>query len=479
MAVTALQVSKNLTIKRVVIFYALVLTAIPLISGFNGLYGQDSYAYLSYSKHVQLFLHEGVFPPSFFWPVAYPLIGALIGFLCNNLIGALLCVSIACSVISFFFLYKSAKLLYPDKINQSLLFLVLFYCLSPFVVRVSVSIMSDMPAIACTSASFYYSLLSLQKKAASSFLLFVFFASLAIITRYVSFVILCVPAFFCTIELLKRKQVLYLFYGAALAFIAVLPHLYFKQDNLVSSINHEWLRTWSFGNFFKNTFQTIDGFQSYSLINALHVFSNLLHPGFIFTGIVCVLLVKPYHLKSTEQKLLLISLLVYALFLGGMPIQNYRFLLLSFPLVLLLYLPPAFYLFSTSFFRKNTKVILFLIVSIQITLSFRAILPFYKLNKLEKTIATSLSSYSDYKTLYTSGMEGPLSAYGAKQVRKSLYLTLYTRFEKPALILINPKELDKQWQGKNPELNWRHIKIAYHPRLLTNYGHGWELYEIN
>ena len=469
----------QVSIYRVVLFYLILLISIPLLSNFNGLYGQDSYAYLNYANHLHTFLQGEDFPPSFFWPIAYPLIGALLGFLSNNLIVSLLLVSISCSVLTFFFLYKSASVLYPTKKNESLLFLALFYCLSPFIIRISVSIMSDMLAICCISASFYFTFRFRQKTHLGDFLFLVFFSSLAIITRYVSFVVVLVPLLFCTLQVLKRKQFLYLFYGTLLILIMAIPHLYFKNGDLTSFVKHEWLRTWSLSNFFKNTFYTVDGLQSYPLFNILHVFANLLHPGFIFVGIMCLAFVKRSHFDTIEPKLVLISLIIYAFFLCGMPIQNQRFLLLSFPLVLLLYLAPASQFTSSPFFKKNTLLILGFVIVVQLALSFRAVLPFYKLNKLEKTIAFSLRTHTDYTTVYTSGMEGPLSAYGAPQTKESLYLNLYTRFEKHALVLLNPKEIDKQWQGKYPDLNWKRIKKYCHPRLLTTYSSGWELYEIN
>ena len=62
----------------------LLLFAVRVISGFNGLYGQDAYEYLRYTGRLTLFFQKGVNPGEFFWPVGYPFIASLLNLIINN-----------------------------------------------------------------------------------------------------------------------------------------------------------------------------------------------------------------------------------------------------------------------------------------------------------------------------------------------------------------------------------------------------------
>jgi len=54
-----------------------VRAAVRLVSGFDGLYGQDPFAYLGYAVRLHDALLAFQPPPPFFWPIGYPLLAAL------------------------------------------------------------------------------------------------------------------------------------------------------------------------------------------------------------------------------------------------------------------------------------------------------------------------------------------------------------------------------------------------------------------
>ena len=61
------------------IFLGLLILVTNLLP-FNGLYGQDSHEYFRFSQHLQSVLLSGTPVGEFFYPVMYPLIGAILGF---------------------------------------------------------------------------------------------------------------------------------------------------------------------------------------------------------------------------------------------------------------------------------------------------------------------------------------------------------------------------------------------------------------
>ena len=65
---------------RTWILFPVLLLIFNLLTGFNGLYGQDSFEYLRYSRELHEYLSGGELPGTFFWPVLYPLSGAVVSF---------------------------------------------------------------------------------------------------------------------------------------------------------------------------------------------------------------------------------------------------------------------------------------------------------------------------------------------------------------------------------------------------------------
>ena len=66
---------KNLTI----LFLAALLLRISfaILFQFDGLYGQDPFAYFDYTQELRQALATGETPPPFFWPIGYPLLAVL------------------------------------------------------------------------------------------------------------------------------------------------------------------------------------------------------------------------------------------------------------------------------------------------------------------------------------------------------------------------------------------------------------------
>ncbi|MBK8391317.1 MAG: hypothetical protein IPL23_19375 [Saprospiraceae bacterium] len=74
--------------KEVNVLYSILLFIIPIfiliilrLLGFDGMAGQDGYAYVDYAKNIRNWFDGGAHPGSFFWPPGYPLFGALLSYL--------------------------------------------------------------------------------------------------------------------------------------------------------------------------------------------------------------------------------------------------------------------------------------------------------------------------------------------------------------------------------------------------------------
>jgi hypothetical protein len=441
---------------------------------FDGLYGQDAYEYLRYTERLKSFLLTGKPPGDYLWGVYYPIFGSLVSLIIPNAALALQLLSVVSLVIATIYTNKIIRLVYPEKASGSLPFL--FFTLSPIVLIHSLLAMSDMMGCCLTIAAVYF-LLSFTKKVKTAQLLAgVTLSAFAIFTRYAAVVVLIPFAVTALVALIRNKKYTLMLYSAVLLSLITIPHLWIRSQNSLQFLSHQWLQSWQVTNLFQADFMTVDGLASNHFINLVYVFFSFFHPIFmVFGGLLfLVILWKRNFYISSSQKLILVSILMYAVFLGGIPFQNKRFLLLSFPLVIIFLFP-----FIQRFIAplKNKKAILGLIALIQISLAAYFIKPFYDRNSLEKSIATQIKPYQN-QTLYAFDIDIALHGRKLQFNYKNLFLEKYDDFEKNALVLVNEKQILRQWRGKNPAINLSGLRKKYDLKLIKKFSKDWRLYKI-
>ena len=147
-------------------YTVLILFFIPILFwliiywgyGFDGLYGQDSYEYLRYANAIRNFILTGENPGDYFWPLYYPIFGAIVSLVIKNTVISLQLISVLSLSVSSIYLYKLMLLVFPFKKKITALYTILFFIFSPFVIRSSMIIMSDILAtcfIILTVYNFY------------------------------------------------------------------------------------------------------------------------------------------------------------------------------------------------------------------------------------------------------------------------------------------------------------------------------------
>jgi hypothetical protein len=168
------------------------------------------------------------------------------------------------------------------------------------------------------------------------------------------------------------------------------------------------------------------------------------------------------------------ELYIYAFFLGGIPFQNKRYLLASFPLIILFFYPIVIQIFSV---LKTNKwhIIVIVITQLGFTLYFGKM--FYQRNQLEQTMANDLRIYSG-KTIYIFDMDIALKGRNVQLNYQNIWYKEYVSFNKEALVLVNGAQIEKQWIGKNPLNNWNKLKLLGNLKVIKSYGNGWDLYQV-
>ena len=446
--------------------------------GFNGLYGQDSFEYLLYSRSLHDFMLHGSTLRVFHWPVLYPLAGAFLSFLMNE-IYANQVISICSYGLALYFLQKTLWVLYPEKKRQSSLLLLLFYGISPFVVRNSSTVMSDPLTIFFISAFLFFFLRFIKGGMNKDFVLGCISGSSAMNTRYAAIVLLIIPMMVLIIRFCRHFKLIPFMTGVVLAILTFLPGIFLHYAVDHGIISHMLIPGWSIGNMFRHSFITTDGNFNYPLPNIVFVILNLVHPGFIFIGIVLLVMIRKDTLRNPLLFFIVIAFILYTLFLAGLQTQNPRFSLLSFPFLILLYAGPFSRILEWIKKRltKNSMVMVgFIIIVIQISLTYRAFVPFYRDSQNSREVAQHMKIYPG-KTIYTMNIDMALEAYGIKNKIVNIWEKRIEKVDEGSLILFNYAEFNLKWKGKNPMLNWEILNKDYHLHQIEILPGNWELYE--
>jgi hypothetical protein len=448
-----------------------------LILGFDGMYGQDGYEYLRYTKAIRIFILEGEHPGDYFWPLYYPIIGAILSLIISKTALALQLVSVLSLGVSAVYLNKILTLLFPKK-KYTAEYVFVFFVLSPFVLRSALIVMSDMLSLLFLVLSIYFFVKYKESESLKNYYNVVLFSFLAVMTRYACAVIVLPFILSASFLFLKKienyKHILFILVIVAFLF---LPHYYIRYQNTTSFLNHQWLQTWSFSNFFKSNFSTVDGVSHNKFNNLLYAVSNFIHPYYIFTGILFLPILIFKNKPWKYQAIIIISLLLNGLFLAGIPFQNFRFLLLSFPLALVLFYPIFYRLIIYVKKKKSMQMIWVVISLIQILFIYKSMNALLNRNFFEKKMTKELEVYQN-KTLYSFDIDIALQGRGLVFEYKNLWVQRYYNLSKNDLVLFHPVKFKKQWDGKNPILNYDYFMKNYQLEIEKELPDGWRLYIV-
>ncbi|NHN27442.1 hypothetical protein FIA58_017315 [Flavobacterium jejuense] len=445
--------------------------------GFDGLYGQDSYEYLRYSESIQNYIKTGEHPGAFYWPVLYPFFGSLLGFAFGSAavgLHFLTCITVG---ITCTYLFKTLELFYPHHTKTNFYYILAFGLLSPYFLRSGLVVMSDMLSMLFIVITFYHFYKSFLLNSAFTYVFF--FASCALMSRYASLVITFPIIILATYFVLKRKAIKDFILGSLLSLLICIPFIVLQWKNLSSGTSNYFLNAWSFSNYFKSSYETIDGMQSYLLPNLVFVFSVFVNPGFIFTGLILLFIIFS-NLKSRItffHKTTILSIAMYLSFLAGIPFQNTRVLTLVFPLVLLFFYPTFHKLTQFKWIQKNVVTLSIVVILVQVTFCIYAFKTVYKRTLFEKELSITLEPYQG-SVLYGFEYDVALKGRGLNFNYRNMYNKLYNDFKENEFVFFNPILLKKQWNGKNPMINWNLMEKSYHLKVIKTFDDNWKLYQL-
>jgi len=448
-----------------------------LALSFDGLYGQDSYEYLRYSRALKNFFIHGTAPGEVVWPKGYPLLIVLFSLLIPMKLAAQI-ISLLALYGSAYFLLHILNIIIEEKQKNEYGIIALSFLLSPYILRLSLVVMADMLSIFCLLAAAYFLLSYSKKPGLKDISLFVFFGAYAVLSRYAALIPIAPLLIYGLWIWIKKGRINHLF-ALIPAALLLLIH-FFPGGSGTDFTTHYFIENWHVSNFFKRSFVLDAAYQlpeeHYLLPNLLYYVINLFHPGFFMLILPALLLFyKKLDLKQPVKLIFLTSLIAYVLFLSGITFQSPRYLSLIYPFFLILLFPSLRALLEK--FKANKNKIILGLAIVQLLLFVRAFYPFFQMNQLEQHLAAGMKPFQS-NVLYSFEVDIALQNRGLQFDYKSMWEKEYYDFENGAYVLFNPDRIQKRFSDKNPMINWKNLNQSKNIKLIKAFDQNWKLYRI-
>lgn len=461
---------------------------------FNGLYGQDAHEYLRLSRAYFDQMHGLPYQPQgrgdLVFAVGYPLAGALLRFTGLSALTALQLVSWLSAAAALYGFDACIRALSPGAHRWSRrLYTAVALGLSGYFVRAGFTVMSDALGLALLLGAFHYGLRAVEGRRGRDAVWAALFSGLSVLTRFAVAPLLAPLLLGVAVALLRvpsrpgRRDwnAGWLGLSVLAGLLMLLPHFLLKSHVAVSPFSHSLLLDWSPLNLFRATLTDASGTVNYRFPNLVFILYPLAWPGFLPPLPLLFLMAKRTDFLLPAKRVLLVSLAVYLLFLGGLPSQNSRYLLPAFALILLLMFPAwdRFVSYGFYFFKKLTTGLVLGAVLLQVFFAVKIMWPVWQRNRLERLAAEKVQAASKPgAAVYAFDLDVALHTYLPDEPVKGLWENRYDRFEEGVLFLFNEPRLRQQWQGRNPMLNWETLVQGYELAPVDSLPEGWTLYRI-
>ncbi len=336
---------------------ALVLIA---ITGFDGLYGQDSYAYVDYALGpLSQFVRNAALPPDFFWPPGFPLVVALANLSSGLGVAAAQIVSLAAGTLAAILVALLARELLlhralppsrPSSVNAIALLSGLAFALCGQVWQSSVVVMSDTTAVALATTGALGVARYARTGRAAWLLLAAGATTFAIETRWIYGLVALPIASIALVRLAQlARQRMALAAGHAIAasvvtLLVASPTLLpigraLLDGSAVPFVGDFVVYHWDPGGALRSTFDTPDGRLAFAMPTGLFYLAQpFQHYWFAVLGVFSIPGVVSVARQATPAGVALLLVwpaLVLAFLVGG-AYQNTRFFLAAAPPVAVL-----------------------------------------------------------------------------------------------------------------------------------------------
>jgi MFS family permease len=330
-----------------------VAGATRLCFPFDGLYGQDAFAYFRYARAVGPHLFSAAPLPHLYWPIGYPITVALLlpitggSPVAGQVVNAFAC-AWAAAATALLVRRLGRREMQPWGERCPAIFAGLAVAASGAVLRSSQVVMADGLALGAAAAALFCAVQYAARDGGLWLVGCAFALAWGTVARWmVGLLALPVIAFLVmhwwggrgraspNVPAPRRWPWALL---AALAALAVLvPALVIAHSEPLSLEKHEWLQGWTLRSAFEREFHTPEGHAIYRLPIAVFYFVRLGWPDYFFPVPFALAAVGAGVLLRERRWMCAVLLvgwpLTALLFLSGVPYENPRFLLPTLPAI--------------------------------------------------------------------------------------------------------------------------------------------------
>lgn len=444
---------------------------------YQGLNGQDAHDYHLIAKGYAAWMGgHGARPVMVEHPHGYPIAGAALGELLGNTLLALRLVSAFSLLLLVALMTHLTRRGRPDR-RMTTAFVLTMVGTVPFLLRYSMTVMSDVPAIALVFGAFVFSARWLVEERGRLLVLAALFALLAVAVRFAVAPLLGTLMVGVLLLRIRNGKARGLLFGLAVLAVALGVVAWMNWPRLHNTPLRHLVGDWSPLALLLRTHRSDDGLLRYTLPNIIYLLKVVVHPGFVPVGLLLLFLFRREDLRPPHAKLALGLLVVYLLFIGGMPYQNDRVLLMAQPFVVVLFTPAFVRAWERlAGARPGAVLVAGTLALSQLLLFTRAMHPFMQQARKERQLADRVNALHP-PAVYTHGMGASLRDLCPGTPVTELWNGVEDRFTTGALLVVRPVVLEQQWSRTAPWINYRRA-AAQGMECMECRPDGWCLYRI-
>lgn len=487
----------------------LIRLAVIALARFDGLYGQDAYAYLDYVRQILARRLSG----PFYWPLGYPATAGLFTAIMRDPVLGAQTASLVLGAALAPLTYALVREISPRKSagRGAAVAAGLMLAVAGQAIQSSIVIMADVPGLFWATLSAYALIRSRraldgQRREAGWLVLSAAALALAAVTRWLFLILFLVWIAYWSKAILRWSKTTFRWrqvtpearrfrratlWAALAALVVLAPQAAITARFSAPFLGHAWLLGWSPRNALHTSFENVDGRFDYAAPPAAFYLAPWFHPFYLTPLLAPFALAGAWRLRRSDELILLggWAALPY-LFLAGIPYENFRFGLAYFPPIAAL---AAMGLFGGHSSAPNRAALCLPrgLPALALALSLAASTPaivgglseFLAIKSRELAALEYLrAQLPPGATVLTFGLTLTLEHYGdfaAVELYRQTPATLAATVcaDEPVYLYIQLDNVESQWAGRAPEVNYRWLRDRAGLSELGGQG-GWRLYAV-